>query len=127
MHVSDELNGKNRHLRQPYDPNAAITEQVATVRTLAPRRFPSMWSAAMFENAVSRVFLGVHCTGASTPSPPPMSSYRRPSRTCSNYMVNPDGTSAYNDPAQIRYLPHDGLAHRPPWPPVSGKPQADPD
>ncbi|KAL8905967.1 MAG: hypothetical protein Q9171_006465 [Xanthocarpia ochracea] len=57
--VSDELNGINRDLRQPYDPNLPITDQVGTVRTCVERRFPSLWSA-IFENAISRIWLGVH-------------------------------------------------------------------
>ncbi|KAL8743526.1 MAG: hypothetical protein Q9184_008102, partial [Pyrenodesmia sp. 2 TL-2023] len=57
--VSDELNGISRDLRQPYDPNLPITEQVGTVRTRVERHFPSLWSA-IFENAISRIWLGVH-------------------------------------------------------------------
>ncbi|KAL8941759.1 MAG: hypothetical protein Q9211_001689 [Gyalolechia sp. 1 TL-2023] len=57
--TSDELNGINRDLRQPYDPSLPITEQVGTVRTRVPKIFPSLWDA-MFDNAISRVFLGVH-------------------------------------------------------------------
>ncbi|KAL8650342.1 MAG: hypothetical protein Q9226_005186 [Calogaya cf. arnoldii] len=57
--TSDELNGINRDLRQPYNPSVHITEQLGTVRTLVPKRFNSLWEA-MFDNAVSRVYLGVH-------------------------------------------------------------------
>ena len=57
--VSEELNGVSRDLRQPYDPSRPITEQNGTVRTFVPRRFDSLWEA-MFENAVSRIYLGVH-------------------------------------------------------------------
>ncbi|KAL8922480.1 MAG: hypothetical protein Q9208_005202 [Pyrenodesmia sp. 3 TL-2023] len=57
--VSDELNGINRDLRQPYDPALPITEQVGTVRTCVERHFPSLWSA-IWENAISRIWLGVH-------------------------------------------------------------------
>lgn len=58
-YVSDELNGINRDLRQPYDPTLPITEQVGTVRTRVERKFPSLWSA-IFDNALSRIWLGVH-------------------------------------------------------------------
>ncbi|KAL8790009.1 MAG: hypothetical protein Q9195_006558 [Heterodermia aff. obscurata] len=57
--VSDELNSVNRDLRQPYEPNLPITEQVGTVRTRVERKYPSLW-AAIFENGISRVWLGVH-------------------------------------------------------------------
>ncbi|KAL8897640.1 MAG: hypothetical protein Q9207_007112, partial [Kuettlingeria erythrocarpa] len=58
--TSDELNGINRDfLRQPYNPTLPITDQLGTVRTNVPRRFASLWEA-MFDNAISRVYLGVH-------------------------------------------------------------------
>ncbi|KAI4261147.1 MAG: hypothetical protein L6R42_003648 [Xanthoria sp. 1 TBL-2021] len=57
--ISDELNGINRDLRQPYDPAVPITDQLGTVRTLVPKTFKSLWDA-MFDNAISRVYLGVH-------------------------------------------------------------------
>ena len=57
---SDELNGISRDLRQPYDPTLPITDQQGTVRTdTGLRSYPSLW-AGMFENGLSRVFLGVH-------------------------------------------------------------------
>lgn len=57
--VSDELNGINRDLGQPYDPNRPITDQQGTVRTRVVRHFDSLW-AAIFDNAISRIYLGVH-------------------------------------------------------------------
>ncbi|KAI2484977.1 Vanadium chloroperoxidase [Pyrenophora tritici-repentis] len=57
--VSEELNGISRDLRQPHDPKRDITDQPGTVRTRLPRHFSSCWEM-MFENAVSRIFLGVH-------------------------------------------------------------------
>ncbi|PVH76506.1 acid phosphatase/Vanadium-dependent haloperoxidase [Cadophora sp. DSE1049] len=57
--TSDELNGINRDLHQPYDRNKSIQEQGDIVRTLRPRTFRSIWEA-IFENGVSRVWLGVH-------------------------------------------------------------------
>jgi len=58
--TSEELNGISRDLRQPYDPSIPITDQQGLVRTdIGAREFPSLW-AAMFENGISRVFLGVH-------------------------------------------------------------------
>ncbi|RAR00806.1 vanadium chloroperoxidase [Stemphylium lycopersici] len=59
MMVSEELNGLSRDLRQPYDPSAPITDQPGIVRTRVVRHFSSAWEL-MFENAISRLFLGVH-------------------------------------------------------------------
>ncbi|KAJ5472589.1 hypothetical protein N7530_006590 [Penicillium desertorum] len=59
MVLSDELNGVSRDLRQTYDPTQPITNQLGTVRTCVKRRFNSLWEA-IFENAISRVWLGVH-------------------------------------------------------------------
>jgi vanadium chloroperoxidase len=47
--VSEELNGVSRDLHQPYNPAIPLDDQPGT----------SLWHA-MFENAVSRVYLGVH-------------------------------------------------------------------
>jgi vanadium chloroperoxidase len=98
--VSDELNGINRDLQQPYDPNQPITDQPGIVRTRVVRRFPSLW-AAIFDNAISRVWLGVHwrfdafsAKDVYHPSPDPSTSL---------YQINSDGTTAYQDPANIRY------------------------
>ncbi|KAL9008954.1 MAG: hypothetical protein Q9173_005975 [Seirophora scorigena] len=57
--TSDELNGISRDLREPYDPSLPITEQLGTIRTNRPKTFKSLWDA-MFDNAISRIFLGVH-------------------------------------------------------------------
>lgn len=57
--VSEELDGVSRDLHQPYDPTKPIKEQQGTVRTRVPRKYPSLW-AAIFANAVSRIYLGVH-------------------------------------------------------------------
>lgn len=57
--VSEELNGISRDLRQPYDPAKPIEDQQGVVRTRVKRRFDSLWDA-IFENAFSRIYLGVH-------------------------------------------------------------------
>lgn len=57
--TSDELDGVSRDLRQPYDPDRPIEDQQGTVRTKAPRTYPSLWHA-IFDNAFSRIYLGVH-------------------------------------------------------------------
>jgi len=57
--VSEELNGVSRDLRQPYDPSRPIEDQQGTVRTRVKRKFDNLWDA-IFENAFSRIYLGVH-------------------------------------------------------------------
>lgn len=57
--VSEELNGISRDLHGDYDPSLPIEDQPGVVRTYVKRRFPSLWHA-IFENAFSRVYLGVH-------------------------------------------------------------------
>jgi vanadium chloroperoxidase len=59
LFVSEELNGISRDLREKFDPKRPITDQPGIVRTRVPRHFSSCWEM-MFENAVSRIFLGVH-------------------------------------------------------------------
>ncbi|MCJ1253452.1 hypothetical protein MMC24_001263 [Lignoscripta atroalba] len=97
--VSDELNGINRDLRQPYDPSRPITDQPGTVRTRVTRHFPSLW-AAINENALSRIWLGVHWQfDAYSPQ-----DGLHPSTDGNNlYQLEADGTTAYKDPADIRY------------------------
>ena len=98
--VSDELNGVNRDLDQPYDPSQPIFNQPGTVRTRVVRRFPSLW-AAIFENAISRIWLGVHwrfdafaAKDVYVPSADPDPNL---------YQVEADGTTKYKPPADIRY------------------------
>ncbi|KLU90935.1 vanadium chloroperoxidase [Magnaporthiopsis poae ATCC 64411] len=100
--VSDELNGINRDLREDYDPARPITEQVGTVRTRVPVRFASLWEV-MHENALSRVFLGVHwrfdafaAQDVLVPNP-----NQEPGQ--SPYALNPDGSTRYKPTADVRY------------------------
>jgi len=57
--VSDELNGINRDLQNPYDASLPIADQPGLVRTRVNRHYSSLWKA-IFENAISRIYLGVH-------------------------------------------------------------------
>jgi vanadium chloroperoxidase len=57
--VSEELNGYNRDLYQPYKAGIPIVDQPGDVRTKVERSFSSLWEA-IFENALSRIWLGVH-------------------------------------------------------------------
>lgn len=88
--VSEELNGVSRDLRQPYDPTLPITDQVGTVRTRVERHFPSLW-AAIFENAISRIWLGVHWQ------------FDAFGQADVQTEVGPDGVSVFKNPADIRY------------------------
>ncbi|KAH9205618.1 phosphatidic acid phosphatase type 2/haloperoxidase [Leptodontidium sp. 2 PMI_412] len=98
--TSDELNGINRDLLQPYDHSKPIEQQPGILRTLRPRSFSSLW-AAIFENAVSRIWLGVHwrfdafaAKDINTPSTDPQKEL---------YATNEDGASAYLLVNDIRY------------------------
>ncbi|KAL5323629.1 hypothetical protein ACEPPN_008168 [Leptodophora sp. 'Broadleaf-Isolate-01'] len=98
--TSDELNGINRDLLQPYDHSKPIEQQPGILRTLRPRSFSSLW-AAIFENAVSRIWLGVHwrfdafaAKDINTPSTDPQKEL---------YATNEDGASAYLPVNDIRY------------------------
>ena len=57
--ISDELNGISRELYQTYDPSRSLTDKAGDVRTRRTVTFPSMKSA-IFANAISRIWLGVH-------------------------------------------------------------------
>lgn len=91
--VSDELNGINRDLREPYNPNLPITDQVGTVRTRVARRFPSLW-AAMFDNAISRIYLGVHWR---------FDAFASADVLKSEGPID-SGVSVYKEPANIKYV-----------------------
>jgi len=57
--VSEELDGRSRDLHQPHVPGQPIEDQPGVIRTRVERRFSSLWRA-IFENAFSRIWLGVH-------------------------------------------------------------------
>ena len=88
--VSEELNGVSRDLHDPYDPNLPIIDQPGMVRTRVVRNFKSLWQA-IFENAVSRVYLGVHWHFDAF----------NPDDTVST--INGDGTISYKDTDQVKY------------------------
>ncbi|KAL8782076.1 MAG: hypothetical protein Q9213_005717 [Squamulea squamosa] len=90
--ISDELNGINRDLRQPYDPALPITEQLGTVRTLVPKTFKSLWEA-MFDNAISRIYLGVHWGFDAFTA----------ADVVKKLQLESDGTVAYKDTDSIKY------------------------
>ncbi|KAF2461575.1 phosphatidic acid phosphatase type 2/haloperoxidase [Lineolata rhizophorae] len=99
--VSDELNGVNRDLRQEYDPTQPITAQPGIVRTRVVRHFGSLWEA-IFENALSRVFLGVHwrfdAFAAADVLVPLMAGKVEPP-----YAVDCEGRTVYQKTDEIRY------------------------
>ncbi|KEY74787.1 hypothetical protein S7711_06685 [Stachybotrys chartarum IBT 7711] len=100
--VSDELNGINRDLREDYDVTRPIEEQVGTVRTRVPVRFDSLWSI-IFENALSRVFLGVHWRFDAFAAQDVLVPNVDPEPGMSPYMLNSDGSTKYQAPADVRY------------------------
>lgn len=97
--VSEELNGVSRDLRQEYDPDRPITDQPGDVRTKVCRSFGSLWEA-MYENAVSRVWLGVHWRFDAFAAKDVLVSSNDAN---SLYQVEADGTTAYKRPVDIRY------------------------
>ncbi len=97
--VSEELDGVSRDLYQKYDPSREITDQPGNVRTRIVRKYPSMW-AAIFENAISRIWLGVHWRFDAFAAKDVL---LPPEDTGSLYKILPDGTTAYKDPTDIRY------------------------
>ncbi|KAK0106246.1 hypothetical protein ONS96_003887 [Cadophora gregata f. sp. sojae] len=98
--TSDELNGINRDLREPYDRAKPIQEQQGIVRTLRPPTFSSLWHA-IFENGVSRVWLGVHWRSDAFAAKDVLVPSSDPEKDL--YATNADGTTAYIPVDQIRY------------------------
>lgn len=57
--ISDELNGISRTLSQTYNASVPLQNQAGDVRTCLPITYPSL-KEAIFSNAMSRIWLGVH-------------------------------------------------------------------
>src|SRR5205807_1609008 len=100
--ISDELNGINRDLRENYDATKPIEEQVGTVRTRVPLKFDSLWSL-IHQNALSRVFLGVHWRFDACAAQDVLVGNVNPQPDMSPYMLNPDGSTKYKAQADVRY------------------------
>jgi vanadium chloroperoxidase len=96
--VSEELNGISRDLREKYVPTKPITDQPGIVRTRVPRHFNSAWEA-MFENAISRVFLGVHWRFDAAAA----RDILIPTETKDVYAVDSNGATIYQNAEDIRY------------------------
>ena len=100
--ISEELNGISRDLYGTYIPTEPITDQLGNVRTRVPRHFNSVWDA-MFDAALSRVFLGVH--------------WRFDAFASKDVLVstqpNPDGTTQYKNAKDIRYVTKGPRGDRP--------------
>lgn len=96
--VSEEVNGISRDLRQPYDPTQPITEQPGIVRTRVPGKFSSVWEA-IFENAISRIFLGVHWRFDAAAA----KDILIPTDTADVYAVDNNGRTIYQNIEDIRY------------------------
>jgi vanadium chloroperoxidase len=110
MMVSAELDGVSRDLRQPYDSTAPITDQPGIVRTKFPRHFSSCWEM-IFENAISRVFLGVHWRFDAAAA----RDFMIPTQTPDVYAVDENGATIYQNVGDMRYTTlgtregHEGL------------------
>ena len=110
MMVSEELNGLSRDLRQPYDPTAPITDQPGIVRTRIERHFNSAWEM-MLENAISRIFLGVHWRFDAAAA----RDILIPTVTKDVYAIDNNGASVFQNAEDVRYSTrgtregHDGL------------------
>ncbi|KAL8726331.1 MAG: hypothetical protein Q9181_006090 [Wetmoreana brouardii] len=100
--TSDELNGLSRDLRQPYEPSQPLADQLGVVRTNVPKKFTSLWDA-MFDNAISRVYLGVHW-GFDAFSP---------NDVVATTQLQADGTVAYRSTDKIQYKTLGTRADRP--------------
>ena len=100
--VSDELNGISRDLIEPYDPTRPIEEQVGTVRTRFPVKFPSLWSIIR-DNALSRIFLGVHWRFDAFAAEDVLVRNVDPQPGMSPYMLNPDGSTKHKPVEEVRY------------------------
>jgi vanadium chloroperoxidase len=96
--TSDELDGISRDLRQKYDPTALITDQPGIVRTLVRRQFNSLWEV-IFDNAISRVFLGVHWRFDAAAA----KDILIPTNTKDVYAVDSNGGTVYQNVNDIRY------------------------
>jgi vanadium chloroperoxidase len=96
--VSEELNGISRDLYEKYDPTVSITEQPGIIRTRVPRKFSSLWEA-IFENAISRVFLGVHWRFDAAAAKDIMV----PTQTKDVYATDSNGATLYQNVEDIRY------------------------
>ncbi|EMD69654.1 hypothetical protein GGP41_001205 [Bipolaris sorokiniana] len=98
MVVSEELNGLSRDLRQPYDPTALIEDQPGIVRTRIVRHFNSAWEL-MFENAISRIFLGVHWRFDAAAA----RDILIPTTTKDVYAVDANGATVFQNVEDVRY------------------------
>jgi vanadium chloroperoxidase len=97
--TSEEMNGVSRDLRQPYDPTRPITDQPGVVRTKVPRKFGGLWEA-IFENAISRVWLGVHWRFDAFAAEDGLV----PTCVPGVYATTGDKVTRYKDPNDIRYV-----------------------
>lgn len=100
--VSDELNGISRDLHQTFDPASPIEEQPGEVRTRVVRCFNSL-PAAIFENAFSRIWLGVHWSfDAFDPADVPKNG-RSNDPSSATDRCGPKSYRCYGDPDKIKY------------------------
>lgn len=100
--VSDELNGLNRDLHQAFDPASPIEDQPGDVRTRVVRCFNSL-PAAIFENAFSRIWLGVHWSFDAFDPADITKNGRSIDPSPATEGCNPKSYRGYGDPDTIEY------------------------
>lgn len=98
--ISDELDGIHRDLYGPYNPDAPIQDQPGFIRTKVVRKFDSLWEA-MHENALSRVWLGVHWRFDAFAAEDTL--VRSPHQSGMLYELEADGSTKYKPAGQVKY------------------------
>jgi vanadium chloroperoxidase len=116
--VSDELNGVSRDLASPYDATQPLTAQPGLIRTKVNRHFASLWEA-MWENATSRVWLGVHWRFDAYAAKDVLVPSNDPNMP---YQVDENGATKYKPVTSIRYNTTGTRADRAGQFPIGGVP-----
>jgi vanadium chloroperoxidase len=121
--ISDELNGISRTLYQPYNPSRRIEDQPGDVRTRMTFTFNSM-KEAIFSNAISRIWLGVHwhfdgfagnTIHEGYVSPDDITKDKnvpRPNRYVQKFQVEKDGSTKYKAVAGMDWFAANSLGPR---------------
>lgn len=122
--ISDELNGISRTLYQPYNPSLPLESQPGDVRTRIPVTFSSL-KEAIFSNAMSRIWLGVHwhfdgfagetvCEKyeRDTPNDGKDINLPQPNDRRQLFKIAPDGSTIYQDAGRMDWFAAESLGPR---------------
>jgi len=121
--ISDELNGISRTLSQPYNPSMPIQNQSGDIRTRVPIKFSSL-KEAIFSNAMSRIWLGVHwhfdafagetvCEGYTEGSELGRdNNLPRPTEYEQLFKVDKDGSTMYKDVKKMDWFDKESMGPR---------------